>query len=286
VSYLVRDNIIYVTGTVDGHHYRLSTGKKANKLNLSWIEKNHREMLLKLVDKKLNKNKVRSTKFEPYALNSLEVNSATRKENTNKDFKGVFKRHILPFFQHHQLLEIRPSDIKRWQKTLVDKGLMLESIKNCRTVLKGILNDALLDEIITTNPMALVKVPKLEQIEEEFYPFTIQEVFYLIDKAPIFFKNYLIVAFFTGMRTGEILAMKWEDINFERKTILVKRSITKGIIGTTKTGKKREIDSLDIVSNCLLEMKTTATSEWVFHTRKGTPYQEPGHISKKMYRPL
>ena len=44
-------NIIYVLGTVDGKFYRKSTGKEANKLNIAWIKKNARDVLLKLIDK-------------------------------------------------------------------------------------------------------------------------------------------------------------------------------------------------------------------------------------------
>lgn len=70
------------------------------------------------------------------------------------------------------------------------------------------------------------------------------------------------------MRTGELLALKWEDINFVSKTITIRRSIRNGILReTTKTGTTRTIDMLPIVENSILRMKqlTYLRNSFIFY---------------------
>lgn len=284
MGYKIRGKKIYVTGTVNGKHYRISTGKEATPLNIRWIEKNHREVLLKLVDKVKPQT---STNFVEYALRSLEINAGTRKENTNKDFLSIFKNHLLEPFRYYDIADIRPSDIKSWQNRLVQKGYKVETIKNCRTVLRGILQDARLDEIIANNPLDLVKLPR-DDYRYEVVPFSLEEVRLILDNSNEWLRQYLSVAFFTGMRTGEMLGLQWQDIDFVSKRIHVRRSMTKGIIGSTKTGKDRLIDMLPIVETTLKQiyLKNGLKYKWVFtHSRK-EPYKDPGSITKNLWKPM
>lgn len=284
MGYKIRGNKIYVTGSVDSKHYRISTGKEATPLNIRWIEKNHREVLLKLVDK-MSKPQT-STNFVEYGLRSLEINAGTRKESTNKDFKNIFKNHLEGYYKHYDLLDIRPTDVKNWQNGLVKKGYRSETIKNCRTVLRGILNDARLDEIILTNPLDLVKVPK-DEYREDPIPFTLDEIKIILDNSNDWLKQYLSTAFFTGMRTGELLGLQWQDIDFVAKKIHVRRTMSKGIIGTTKTGKDRLIEMLPIVESTLrvIFRQNGLKYKWVFTHSRQEPYKDPSSITKNMWRP-
>jgi len=284
MGYKIRGNKIYVHGSVNGKHYRLSTGKEATALNLKWIDKNHRDVLLKLVDEQLHPKK--STNFVDYGYVSLSINAPTRKVNTSRGFKNLFERHIIPFLKHYDLLDIKASDIKKWQITILDKGLSVQSVKNCRTVLRGILNDAKMDEIISSNPIDLVKVPK-EQYKEDIEPFNLNEVELILKNSADWLRQYLTAAFFSGMRTGELMALKWEDIDFENKKIYVRRSMTKGIISKPKTGKGRIIDMLPLVLDILKEVyrKNGLANEWIFTHRYNKPYCEPATISDHMWKP-
>ncbi len=289
MGYNIRGKIIYVAGSIDGKHYRLSTKKEASPRNIKWIEKNHRDVLLQLVVE-LKQPKKRSLNLIEYGLYSLELNAATRKVNTTKGFLNLFQNHIQPYFRYFNLTDIKPSDIKNWQNQLLKKKLSIQSIKNCRTVLRGILSDAKIDEIIVSNPMDLVKAPKPQDEEEEVFPFTLDEVEKILSvaAADAWLQKYLMVAFFTGMRTGEILALKWTDIDFINKKIYVRRSITKGIISQAKTYKKRIIDLLPITLDAVKDLysQNGLKGEWVFPHRNNEPYKEPGMLAKKFARVL
>lgn len=286
MGYKIRGNKIYVHGSVNGKHYRLSTGKEATPINIRWIERNHRDVLLKLIDE-LKQPKKKSLNLIEYGLNSLELNAPTRKVNTTKGFKNLFQNHIASYFKYHDIQDIKPSDIKRWQGSLIEKGLSIQSVKNCRTVLRGILTDAKIDELISTNPMDLVKIPSSQNEKEEISPFGLNEIELILNNSNEWLKRYLTVAFFTGMRTGELLALKWEDIDFNNKKIFVRRSMTKGIVSKPKTGKSRIIDMLPVVQSILKDLyrQNGLAYEWIFTHRYNKPYCEPATISKTMWRP-
>lgn len=284
-GYKVRGNIIYVYGSINGKHYRLSTGKEATKLNLAWIRHNYKDVLLQLIDKQLHP-KI-STNFSEFGLESLKANEYSRKSSTILAYKYSYQKHIAPYFEHYDLVDIKPIDIKKWQSKLL-QNLEPGSVGSVRTILSTILADAVIDGLISTNPISSVKLPK-PLLKEPMVPFTPEEVKKLIQFASGWFKTYLQLAFFSGMRPGEILALRWENIDFEAKRIHIRRTMHKGALGTPKTGRERIIDMLSIVEQGLKEQyKITGLNyEYIFsHSIGRKPYGSPRSIVKNHWRPL
>jgi len=283
MGYTIRGNRIYVTGTVDGIHHRLSTGKEATPINIAWIKKNHRDVLLQLIAKDKPK---RSEMFADYARQSIDANAYAIKSSTQYGYKSMLDRHIMPHFKHYRLDEIKPSDIRAWQTKLLQE-LTPGSMNNVRHLLGKILEDAVMDEIIDKNPVKRVKPPRQTE-KDDIHPFTMDEIGILLANASPWMRTFLIVAFFTGMRSGELIALKWEDIDFNTNKIIVRRSMRQGVEGSTKTGKTRIIDLLSPVRETLKEKfkENGLTSEYIFTTRKGTPYKESSAITATHWRPL
>ena len=283
MGYTIRGNRIYVTGTVDGKHYRLSTGKEATAINIAWIKKNHRDVLLKLIAKDKPK---RSEMFADYARQSIDANAYAIKSSTQYGYKSMLDRHIMPHFKHYRLDEIKPSDIRAWQTKLL-QDLTPGSVKNVRHLLGKILEDAVMDEIIDKNPVKHVKPPRSEE-KDDILPFSMEEVQTLLHHASPWMHTFLTVAFFTGMRSGELIALKWDDIDFNTNKIIVRRSIRQGVESGTKTGKTRIIDMLSPVREVLKEKfkENGLSSEYIFTTRKGTPYKESSAVTTTHWRPL
>jgi len=283
MGYKIRGNRIYVTGTVNGKHYRLSTGKEANAINIAWIKKNHRDVLLQLTTKEKPKA---IEHFEPFAQRSIISNNHTLRSATQICYKSMMRKHIIPYFKHYRLDEIRPSDIRVWQGKLLE-SMSERSVKNTRNLLSKILEEAVMDELIQKNPVKLVKPPRHER-EDDIVPFTLEEVSILIENASKWMKPFITTAFFTGMRYGELVALKWEDVDFNSKKIIVRRSISHGVENNTKTGKIRIIDMLTPVYDALKDKfkENGLTSTYIFTTRKGTPYSESNAITTTHWKPL
>ncbi len=182
--------------------------------------------------------------IDEFVYKSFEMHRGTRKLRTHNDCVSMYNNHIKEFFGQTKLDQLKPSDIKIWQNTLLDRGLSPARVKTIRSVLTSMYRDALEDEIVNRNPFTLVRVPKI--IPPEIFPFSLKEIQNILSVTNGWLQNFLAVAFFTGARSGELLGLKWEDINFDKKEIFIKRSIKFGEISTPKTtSSTRCIDILD-----------------------------------------
>lgn len=243
----IRGNYVYIDIMIDGRQIRMSSGKSATAANLRWVSQNAYE----IYKNSLLIEQSRQNIVSVYGLRSLEIGSVSRKASTAKDYLSTFKNYILPYFGNKELGQIKASDVAIWQKRLIDKGLSASRVKNIRATFQTIFADALRDEIITKSPFAGVKTPK--GIDPTPKPFSVEEIKLLASNTSDFFGRMILTLAFTGMRTGEAMALTWDDVDFKGKTITISKSISNGTISTTKTGKTRVIDMLPTVEKVLLE---------------------------------
>jgi len=189
-----------------------------------------------------DKNKI--PLIDDYVQKSLEMHKSSRKASTQKDCIGMYKNHIKPYFAKKRLNELKPSTIKIWQNTLLEKGLSPSYIKHIRCVLTLMYRDAQEDEIVDKNPFDLVRVPKI--LPTQINPFSLEDIQTILSNATGWVKNFIALAFFTGARSGEMIGLRWEDIDFKKKEIYINRTIKMGEISSPKTVSSiRSIDMLD-----------------------------------------
>jgi integrase len=210
---------------------------------------------------------------------SLKMHRANRKINTNKAYNYVLNKHIIRIFGKRKIDSIKASELTLWQNELL-KTLSNKTVINVRIVFNGIFEDALKDEIISKNPFSIIKAPS-NIAKNENVPFSKDEIFKILESCPLKIRAFFAIGFFTGMRTGEITALKWSDIDFNKKIISVKRSRNKGIETTPKTKSSiRNVEILDVLLPYLenhLQFKTD--SEYVFLARGNNPFNSSNKIS-------
>ncbi|WP_373069889.1 tyrosine-type recombinase/integrase [Sulfurimonas sp.] len=167
------------------------------------------------------------------------------KRKTLKAYATAKDKHILPYFGDKMVTDIKPIDIKNFQDDLVAKGLNSSSIRFPRVILKEAFNLAILSEHIISNPIVMVGVPKIKKKEQKPKPFTLDEIDLILSSAAGPLRNFLGISFFTGMRSGELLALKWEDVDFETETITINKTIADGAINSAKTkSSERDIEMI------------------------------------------
>jgi integrase len=218
---------------------------------------------------------------DEFAKISFKLHEVHRKPSTLIRMNSNYKKHILPHFKGKQLDKVRPSHISLWQNMLLtDHGLSPKRVKDIRTVLSVIFEDAVQDEIIENNPVR--KASKLPtHIQAPIVPFAIDEINKILECADGQFKNFFATAFFTGMRTGELLGLKWEDVNFDTMEITVQRTIGRGIISTPKTVNSiRTIEILDVLKPYLMAQHkiTGIQNSFVFLNENNTHYFDSNKI--------
>ena len=90
----------------------------------------------------------------------------------------------------------------------------------------------------------LERIPKIKKLKvphQKFDYLTIEDSELLLGQAPMPWHDMILVALKTGMRKGELMGLHWEDINWERRIIAVKRSMYRGQLMSTKSNKIRYI---------------------------------------------
>lgn len=216
---------------------------------------------------------------------SLKMHQGARKYLTHKSYESVFRNNIIPHFGNRKLDSIKPSELLLWQNDLLTSRAS-KSVAKIRTIFYGVFEDALRDELIDKNPFLSVKTPKVET-QRKINTFSKEEIFRILDAMDINIRAYFAIGFFTGMRTGEITALKWEDIDLEHKTIKVQRTRNKGIESTPKTiSSVREIEILDVLLPYLQEHhKLYYHREYLFQTRNRRPYNSASEIASVYWMP-
>lgn len=205
---------------------------------------------------------------------SFHVHKGARRKSTQADYEGAYRLHIQPVFGDKRLDKIKPTDIMAWQNELLEK-VSPARVRAIRAVLSVMFQDSLKDGIIDKSPLSLVSVPKLKKTV--IIPFSMSEMISIIENADGQFANFYATGFLTGMRSGELLALRWEDIDFDRREIIVRRSIRMGVIrDTTKTGDERKIDMIDSLFPYLKKQKeiTGAKNSYVFLNKKDEHYYD------------
>lgn len=233
---------IWIRFTHQGKNYRKTLGLLNTKANMK-LAKNEimPTMQLKLYSGELFEKIVPT--IDEYSKKSFEIHSVSRKKTTQDDYRISYDKHIKPYLGERKIDSLKPSDISLWQNKVLN-SVSASRMKVVRAVLSTILNDALRDEIIERNPLVLVRTPKITK--PTISPFSLSEIFSILNNAEEQFKNFFALAFFTGMRSGEMIGLKWENVDFFRKEIYVKQALKMGQVTTPKTvNSVRYVDIVD-----------------------------------------
>ncbi len=225
--------------------------------------------------------------LDEFAKISFSLHKSKRKELTHISYVEDYNLHISPLLGKMYITDLKRSQLLNWQNQL-SEARAYRTVKRIRTILMTILEDAYKDELIEKNPLKLVAVPTGDDVIVK-QPFTFEEIYLILDNAPKNIKAFFAIGFFTGMRTGEIIGLKWSDINFEKKIIEVRRSIRQGRETTPKTKSSiRDIDLLDVLEPYLLDHRTISSKEsvYLFETTRGQPYKKTDNISSHFWRKI
>jgi integrase len=273
---------------------RSSTDEPYSKRTIAKIE---REKFSRAKEHYLTNNVIREENnptVGDIALDALNDGKSSRNEDTHKDILSIYENDIKPYFEDRYIKEIKVSDIKRWKdRLLTGKFLSKQRYAKYHRCLNFIFHYALVNEIIDKNPVVLVdRKSKLftkskNSLEKKYY--SAKEVEKLLSTATGWFRVMLLFYINTGVRTGEGLALKWSDIDFENRSIAIQRSIRAGKLSeSTKTGSDRLIVMSKPLKEALLTYKEVAPSDtWVFinpYTNK--PFTSSKSIIHRYFKPL
>jgi integrase len=229
--------------------------------------------------------------FADFAETWFAENEPRWKHSYKITLRTSLDKHILPVFGDSPLDSISKSELLAFRANLAkvprkngSTGLSSARINHVMVPLRMIVNEAA-DRFEFESPFKNIKPLKVARTDVD--PFTLEEIRLLIDHVRMDYKNYLVVRFFTGMRTGEIHGLKWKHVDFEHRQILVRESFVAGQQTTTKTdGSTREIQMSQPVFDALqAQAKVTQDSTYVFANGAGKPLSIH-NVTKRVWYPL
>ena len=162
------------------------------------------------------------------------------RHTTKGSYLNLIKNHITPFFKDMRLSEITTSTIQAFLNANSEKAH--STVRQMRVILHQIFDLAVEDGHMKTNPTNSKRLYIAARKEQKRRALEDAEINAIIKGIPCLKSEdgaLLALLLFTGMRRGEVLALRWEDINWKKRLISVQRSVTyhnnHPVLGETKS---------------------------------------------------
>jgi integrase len=198
----------------------------------------------------------------------LAKENTWRSHATKKIYQAYLSRWIRPHWQKHALADVRTIQVECW---LCGLPLAKSSCAKIRNLMSVLFNHACRYELFDRNPIYLVR----QSAKRRTAPSVLEpvEIKALIDGLALRERTLVLLAASTGLRQSEIFGLKWGDIDFERGTISVMRSIVYGVVGACKTeSSQKPVPMHPTLADALMQWRKRCTfikpEDWIFASKR------------------
>lgn len=229
--------------------------------------------------------------FKQFATLWFSEKEIEWRDTYKRKIQEIIDMYLLPEFGTKAIHVIKKTDVLAFRSSLAKvtygktkKHLSAARINSIMVPLGMILKEGA-KRYKFENPYEDIK--SLKQPKADIQPFTLEEVWRFIDGVRQDYRNYYLVRFFTGMRTSEIDGLTWDNVDFDRREIVIKQALVKGKIVPPKTQESyRAIAMSPWVFEALQDQKkvTYKRSDYVFCAHTGAPL-DYNNVNKQVWHP-
>jgi len=238
--------------------YRDASGKR----RWDTVEGNRKDAEERLAKIFASGKRVIDTKraFKDHAADWLNTYARTHvKESTLREYESVFKNHIFPVFGRIPFSKVTREMVKRLIAEKIQAGLSRSTVKNIIVPLREMYNHAIDDGVVSfSNPASRVgRFNRRRAEDKKITPLTREELATLLETAREKMHHYyplLLCAPRSGLREGELIGLRFCDLDFNGRFIEVRRNVVRGKVTTPKNGKTRRVDMSMQLTNVLDEL--------------------------------
>ena len=206
------------------------------------------------------------------------------KSSTWRDYKSSMNKHILPRFGNTPINDITSDDVDDFKMSLECGNTRTNNIL---APMRSVFKLAKKKQIIRNNIME--DVENLTREDTDINPLSLSEVSLFLEHTPIHYKPFFTVLFFTGMRFGEIAALKWKHVDLEKGIIRIVETRVYGEEGRTKTaGSKRDLNVFllsPVIEALRVQQAINLKGQHVFRDQEGA-LMTPDHIREVIWKPI
>jgi len=216
--------------------------------------------------------------FETAALEWLRHGEHERhlKPSTVRDYKSAVNTHLIPAFGDRRLEDVTAQVIEQWRGfEMGEARLPRRTADKLVAILHGIFERARKAYGFPSNPVDDVERFPVEY-SGRFDFYSAEEVLAIVRKAADGQDGAIfLTAAFTGLRRGEVLALRVRDCDFQRQVVRVEHSLDGQALGTPKSGKTRSVPMHPDVARALAKLlqreRFTGPDDFVFVGSRGEP---------------
>jgi integrase len=203
------------------------------------------------------------------------------------DYQLAVFREWIPLWGKRHLTELTRSDLKGW---VAERNCSLKRIRNLLLPLRGMYSLASDEGKITQNPFTDWSPRKKEppKEKEEIDPFSPAEVTAILEACDGQIRNLFQFAFWSGLRTSELVGLQWKDVDLKNRTVSVRRAVVRKRVKRPKTiAGRRTITLLEPAFNALFDQRQYShDQDAVFlNPRTGQPWSGDAPIRRTAWQP-
>lgn len=229
---------------------------------------------------------VESFNFARFAERWREVLLPAYRESTRTFYKGTIARWIVPYFGARPLAEITTPDVQLFLNSLA-QNYSRSVLKHVRASLSVMLRAAVEWGYLTHNPALGARLPQGTPVKRArlLSPAEIRQVIANLEQP---YRAMAVMAATLGVRESEGLALQWEDVDADRRTIRIGRSVYRGKVGEPKTKlSAREIPIGPGILETLEELAETSHRHQGFlFLREDGKLFDPCGLARHIFKPL
>jgi integrase len=224
-----------------------------------------------------------SLAVEEYLGKWLDSIRGTVRERTWKRSEEIVRIYLVPSLGKTRLNRLNALQLQSLYLSKLDSGLSARTVRMIHTTLHKAMKQAVRWSLIPRNVTEAVEPPREQK--SEIRPLSedqVKRLFQAVRGDQL--EALYVLAITTGMRSGELLGLRWEDVDLQTGTLQVRRTAFNGRIEAPKTLKGKRSIRLTQTSITALR-KHPRVSEWIFSTKVGTPISVH-NLHNRSWKPL
>ena len=218
--------------------------------------------------------------FAEYVARWLESVEPSLRPSTSRRYRDMLNHHAVPQIGHIKLAKLSPLDLQHLYANRLDAGLSSTTVHHLHVMLHGALKQAVRWGMVSRNVTEMVDAPR--RTSPEITTWNAEQVSRFFATSD---EHYLAalwrLALLTGMRRGELLGLKWEDIDLERGSLAVRRTLSRGKGGRweveqPKTASSRR--SIALPESCAVALRKHRVAQNTERLRIGELWEDHGFV--------
>jgi integrase len=211
----------------------------------------------------------------------------TLKLSTRQRYRRTLDVHLLPAFGNTRLCDIGTLDLQRFVLQKMERGLGWESCSHLRNLMSKIFATAKKWNFFPgDNPAHGVELPEKKPVREKHVltPQQIRGLLVLLNEPC---RTMVLLGVLTGLRVGEILGLRWKDLDLISGQLRVEQAIYRGLVGSPKTkGSRRTLPLPEPASKALLALRGQVAGSpdqaLLFQTNRGTAFSDTNLLRRHL----